>query len=221
MMTWNINFGGGNPYGQAQLIASSGADVATLQEASTYDEDMPSTYVSRLQQLTGQTWYSSWGPSLTSGASQGTLILSRYPIVNTASTVLYGTGTAYAAINVGGVIVNIFAAHLDYYDTSKRTQQMYALLDWSRGVSGPRIIGGDFNSWWGEWWISQMETEYSDTWQVVTGSVENGYTLNGSVRFDYLFRSYDNQNRATPTNVWVQSTSLSDHWPVIADYNIQ
>ena len=55
MMTWNINFGGGNPYGQAQLIASTGADVATLQEASTYNEDMPSTYVSRLQQLTGQT----------------------------------------------------------------------------------------------------------------------------------------------------------------------
>ena len=58
-MTWNINFGGGNPYGQAQLIASnSGADVVTLQEASTYDENMPSTYVDRLQQLTGQTWYS-------------------------------------------------------------------------------------------------------------------------------------------------------------------
>ena len=221
VMTWNINFGHGNPYGQAQLIASTGADVATLEEASTYDEDMPSTYVSRLQQLTGQTWYSSWGPSLTSGASQGTLILSRYPIVDRASAVLYGTGTAYAAVNVGGVIVNIFAAHLDYYDSSKRTQQMYALLDWARGVSGPRIIGGDFNSWWGEWWISQMETEYSDTWQAVTGSVENGYTLNGSVRFDYLFRSYSDQNRDTPTNCWVQSTSLSDHWPVIADYNIQ
>ena len=34
-----------------------------------------------------------------------------------------------------------------------------------------------------------MGTEYSDTWQTVTGSVQNGYTLNGSVRFDYLFRS--------------------------------
>jgi endonuclease/exonuclease/phosphatase family metal-dependent hydrolase len=221
VMTWNINFGHGDPWGQAQLIASVGADVATLQEASTYDEDMPSTYASRLQQLTGQTWYSSWGPSLTSGGSQGTLILSRYPMVDKASTVLYGTGTAYAAVNVGGVVVPIFAAHLDYYDTSKRTQQMYALLDWARGVSGPRIIGGDFNSWWGEWWISQMENEYSDTWQTVTGSVENGYTVNGSVRFDYLFRSYTGQDRATPTNIWVQSTGLSDHWPVIADYNIR
>lgn len=220
-MTWNINFGGGNPYGQAQLIASTGADVVTLQEASTYDEDMPSTYASRLQQMTGQTWYSSWAPSLSTAGSQGTLILSRYPMVDKASTVLYGTGTAYAAVNVGGVIVPIFAAHLDYYDSSKRTQQLYALLDWARGVSGPRIIGGDFNSWWGEYWISQMESEYSDTWQVVTGSNENGYTLNGSVRFDYLFRSYTGQERATPTNVWVQSTGLSDHWPVIADYNIQ
>lgn len=221
MMTWNINFGGGNTSAQAQLIASSGADVATLQEASTYDEDMPSTYVSRLQQLTGQTWYSAWGPSLTSGASQGTMILSRYPIVDTSSTVLAGTGSVRAAINVGGVIVQIFAVHLEYYDTSLRTTQMYSFMDWARGFSGPRIAGGDFNSWWGEWWIQQIEGEYSDTWQVVTGSNENGYTLNGSVRFDYLFRSYTDQNRVTPTNCWVTSTGLSDHSPVIADYNIQ
>jgi endonuclease/exonuclease/phosphatase (EEP) superfamily protein YafD len=66
-----------------------------------------------------------------------------------------------------------------------------------------------------------MEAAFSDTWQVATGSVENGYTLNGSVRFDYLFRSYDNDWRMTPTSCWVQSTDLSDHWPVIADYNIQ
>jgi endonuclease/exonuclease/phosphatase family metal-dependent hydrolase len=220
-MTWNINFGHGNPAGQAALIASVGADVVTLQEASTYDENMPSTYVSRLQQLTGQTWYSAWGPSLTSAASQGTLILSRYPIVDTSSTVLAGTGTARAAINVGGVVVQVFAVHLEYYDTSKRSQQLNALMDWARQYSGPRLVGGDFNSWWGEWWIQQMETEYSDTWELESGSVQNGYTLNGSVRFDYLFRSFAGDTRMTPTNCWVQSTSLSDHWPVIADYNIQ
>jgi endonuclease/exonuclease/phosphatase family metal-dependent hydrolase len=220
-MTWNINFGHGNPAGQAQLIASVGADVVTLQEASTYDENMPSTYVSRLQQLTGQTWYSAWGPSLTSAASQGTLILSRYPIVDTSSTVLAGTGTARAAINVGGVVVQVFAVHLEYYDTSKRSQQLNALMDWARQYSGPRLVGGDFNSWWGEWWIQQMETEYSDTWELESGTVQNGYTLNGSVRFDYLFRSFTGDWRMTPTNCWVQSTSLSDHWPVIADYNIQ
>lgn len=220
MMTWNIHFGGGNPSGQAQLIASLGVDVATLQEASTYSENMPVTYVSRLQSLTGKTWYSAWGPSLTSGASQGTLILSRYPIVSVTHTVLDGTGTVRASINVGGVVVQIFAVHLEYYDTSKRTTQLNMFMNWARQFSGPRLVGGDFNSWWGESWIQTMETQYSDTWEMVTGSVQNGYTT-GSVRFDYIFRSFTDETRATPTACWVQSTTLSDHRPVIADFTIR
>ena len=59
-------------------------------------------------------------------------------------------------------------------------------MDWTRQFGGPRIAGGDFNSYWGEWWIRQMETEWTDTWQDVTGSDDNGHTLNGVVRFDYL-----------------------------------
>lgn len=219
-MTWNINFGGSSTSAQAQLIASSGADVVTLQEASTFSENMPSTYVSRLQSLTGQTWYSAWGPSVTTGASQGTLILSRYPIVSKTSTVLDGTGTVRAAINVGGVVVQVFAVHLEYYDTSKRTRQLNLFMSWARQFSGPRLVGGDFNSWWGEWWIGQMKTEYTDTWEVVTGSVQNGYTK-GSVRFDYLFRSITDAYRLTPTGCWVTQTSLSDHRPVIADYTVR
>ena len=82
-------------------------------------------------------------------------------------------------------------------------------------------MGGDFNSWWGEWWIGQMETEYTDTWQDVTGSDENGYTLNGTVRFDYLFRSRDDSWRLTPTSSWVQWTGLSDHAALIAEYTVR
>ena len=221
MMTWNINFGGGNTSAQAQVIATSGADVATLQEASTYDENMPVTYVDRLRQLTGNTWYSAWGPSLASGASQGTLILSRYPIVNTTSTIIEGTGTVRALIDINGIRVHIFAVHLEYYDTAKRTRQLTQFMDWSRSFGGPRLVGGDFNSWWGESWIAQMKTEHSDTWEDVSGSVQNGYTLNGSVRFDYLFRAFIGNEHLSPTACWVQTTSYSDHWPVIADYTVR
>jgi endonuclease/exonuclease/phosphatase family metal-dependent hydrolase len=222
VMTWNIHFGNGDPWGQAQEIANSGADVVLLQEASTYDEHMPSTYPDRLRQLTGQTWYSAWGPSNPeAGGSQGTLILSRYRIVDQTSAVLTGTGTVRALVGVGGVRVNVFNVHLEYYDTGKRTTQLYQFMDWMRQFGGPRISGGDFNSWWGEWWIAQMESEYSDTWQDVTGSDENGYTLNGTVRFDYLFRSFDQNWRLSPTACWVQGTSRSDHAQLIADYAVQ
>ncbi|MEO5895994.1 MAG: endonuclease/exonuclease/phosphatase family protein [Vicinamibacterales bacterium] len=220
-MTWNINFGA-DPWGQAQVIASSGADVVMLQEASTYDENMPVTYPDRLRQLTGQTWHSAWGPSLPGASgSQGTLILSRLPIVARATGVFDGTGTVGALIDIGGVRVNFFNVHLEYYDASRRTSQLVQFMEWMRSMGGARIAGGDFNSWWGEWWINFMESEYSDTWQDVTGNEENGYTLNGAVRFDYLFRAYDGGNRVVPGGCWVQQTSLSDHAAVVADYIVR
>jgi endonuclease/exonuclease/phosphatase family metal-dependent hydrolase len=220
--TWNIDFGHGNEAAQAQEIANSGADVILLQEASTFDEHMPTTYPERLRQLTGQNWYHVWAPSDNCpNACQGFLILSKLPIAASSATTFVGAATARVMVNVGSVSVNVFGLHLEYYDASKRTSQLLQIMDWARQFAAPRIIGGDFNSWWGEWWIAQMETEYTDTWQDVTGSDENGYTLNGTVRFDYLFRARDQASRITPTACWVQSTGLSDHSLVIADYQLR
>ena len=220
--TWNIDFGGGNAAAQAQEIANSGADVVLLQEASTFEEYMPTTYPERLRQLTGQTWYHVWAPAdVCPNACQGLLILSKLPIVSSSATSFVGAATARAVVTVGGVTVNIFGLHLEYYDTSRRTAQLLQIMEWARQFAAPRIIGGDFNSWWGEWWIAQMETEYTDTWQDVTGSDLNGYTLNGTVRFDYQFRARDQASRITPTACWVQGTGFSDHSLVIADYQVR
>jgi endonuclease/exonuclease/phosphatase family metal-dependent hydrolase len=223
-MTWNIHFGHGDTWSQTQEIANTGADVVMLQEAQTWGEYMPSTYPDRLRQLTGQAWYSVWSgtadPNCQQGC-QGNLILSRFPIVDSQSVVLNGMSTSWAAVDVGGVRVNVFGIHLEYYDTGKRSSQLLQFMDWSRQFGGPRLVGGDFNSWWGEWWIGQMESEYTDTWQDVTGSDENGYTLNGTVRFDYLFRSHDGSWRLTPTGSWVHWTNVSDHGAVLADYAVR
>ena len=186
------------------------------------DENMPVTYPERLRQLTGQTWYSTWagGGNCASGC-QGILILSRLPIVESTVATFTGAATARIAVSVGGVRVNLISLHLEYYDTSRRTTQLLQIMEWARQFGGPRIVGGDFNSWWGEWWITQMETEYTDTWQDITGGEGDGYTLNGTVRFDYLFRAHDQSSRITPTACWVHSTALSDHRPVVADYQVQ
>jgi endonuclease/exonuclease/phosphatase (EEP) superfamily protein YafD len=66
-----------------------------------------------------------------------------------------------------------------------------------------------------------METKYTDTWQDVTHSDLNGYTLNGAVRFDYLFRARDAASRLTPTSCVVIASSLSDHKPVVATYTVR
>jgi len=225
VMTWNINFGGidvgGTPSAQAQLIVSQNPDVVVLQEAATFNENMPVTYASRLQQLTGRTWYSVWSPhNTTNTTSEGVLILSRYPIVASSKMNVEGRGFARALIDVGGVHVNIFDVHLDYSDTAKRTRELSAFLSWARSFSGPRIASGDFNSWWGESWIQSTEKEYSDTWEMVSGSVQNGYTHSG-VRFDYIFRSFTDETRMTPTACWVKSSSQSDHSALLADFTIR
>ncbi|HEX6314935.1 MAG TPA: endonuclease/exonuclease/phosphatase family protein, partial [Gemmatimonadaceae bacterium] len=221
VMTWNIHSGHGDAWGQAHEIANSGADVVLLQEASTFDEYMPATYADKLRQLTGQPWYSVWAPhGGRYSDNEGTLILSRLPLVDQSTMNATERGFSRAVVNVGGVHVTIFNAHLDW-DTGMRSAQLEAFLSWGQQFGGPKIAGGDFNSWWGEWWIGQMESRYSDTWQDVTGSDEEGYTLNGAVRFDYLFRSYDDSWRVSPTGCWVQSTGLSDHAAVIADYTVR
>lgn len=222
MMTWNIHFGSGDTWGQAQEIADSGADVVLLQEAQTWDEHMPTTYRDRLRQMTGHTWHTVWagGPDCTHGC-QGTLILSRYPIVDSSTAMFDGTPVGRALIDIGGVRFHVFNVHLEYYNTSRRTSQLLQLMDWMRQFSGPRIAGGDFNAWWGEWWIEHMQTEYTDTWRDATGSTEYGYTLNGAVRFDYLFRGHQDNWRLTPTAIRVPWTGRSDHYPVIADYTVR
>ena len=221
VMTWNIHFGHGNTAAQVKTIAETGADVVLLQEASTWDEYMPTTYVDKLKQATGRQWYSVWAPH--GGRytnNEGTLILSRLPLVTKSTMNSNERGFSRAVVSVGGVNVTLLNAHLDW-DTSRRSAQLEAFLTWGRQFSGPRIAGGDFNSWWGEWWIVRMLQEHTDTWVDVTGSNENGYTLNGSVRFDYLFRAHSNNWRITPISCWVKSTSQSDHAIVLADYDVR
>jgi endonuclease/exonuclease/phosphatase (EEP) superfamily protein YafD len=94
-------------------------------------------------------------------------------------------------------------------------------MAWLWNFSGPRLTAGDFNSWWGESWITNMKQQHTDTWRDVNGINDLGYTVNQAVRFDYIFRSIDNNWRVTPTNCYVPVTSASDHNPVVADFKVQ
>ena len=57
-------------------------------------------------------------------------------------------------------------------------------MGWLPNFTGPRLVGGDFNSWGARVDHDDDEPESSDTWQDVTGSNQNGYTVNNAVRFD-------------------------------------
>ena len=227
MVTWNIDQGkdiNGNYVLPSQMswLATINADVITLQEVQTWDEYQPTVIPALLQQITGQTWYSIWvpTPSCETGGCLGELILSRIPFSDSTTTYLPPSSAGRGLIYVGGVPVNILTTHLEYYDTNLRTQQLYEFMSFAQNFPGPRLVGGDFNSWWGEFWIIQMETQYHDTWFDVTQNEDGGYTT-GNVRFDYIFRSFDGDSHITPINGWVPATSLSDHNPFVAIFTVQ
>jgi endonuclease/exonuclease/phosphatase family metal-dependent hydrolase len=225
VMTWNIRFGK-NSSGQvvvssyASVMANSGADVILVQEASTWDGDQVNQFPILLKQKTGYTWRAVFAGH-TGSTGEGTLILTRLPIASSSISRYLNRGFARATVKVGTVNVNVFSAHLVWSPTSYRTSQLNHLMNWAGQFSGAEIVGGDFNSWWGESWITKMETKYTDTWQDVTHSDLNGYTLNGAVRFDYLFRARDAASRLTPTSCVVIASSLSDHKPVVATYTVR
>ena len=236
MMTWNIQPGRTRSgvydlVGQANYIASFYPDVVALQEVQTWDENQPERLRTLLQNATGVAWALVWAPVTNTAGTEGNVILTRLPVSLSSTLQMHATGdwstllanrsAAMAGVTVGGVTFNVFATHLDYANTSYRTIQLQQLMGWLPNFSGPRLVGGDFNSWWGEYWITTMMSQYSDTWQDVTGSNQNGYTVNDAVRFDYIFRSFTGASRVTPTNCFAPSTSWSDHNPVIADYTVQ
>ena len=233
-MTWNIHHGKTksgvyDPMAQARFIASQNPDVVALQEVQTWDENQPARYEQMLEQLTGYQWTRQWAPVVDRPYTEGNVVLTRLPVVSLSSHQMHATGdwdamysnrsAARITVSVGGVSVHVFSTHLDYYNTAHRTAQLLDLMNWTEQYGARRIVAGDFNSAPGEYWITTMLGDYTDTWRDVTGSSSGGATING-VRFDYLFRSKHGGDAVTPTRVNVLTTTLSDHAAVIADYTV-
>jgi endonuclease/exonuclease/phosphatase family metal-dependent hydrolase len=235
MMTWNVHHGK-NTYGrlsvpsQAAFIAQQNAHVVVLQEVQTWDQNQPSMFEYELERRTGVNWTRVWAPVNTNSGTEGNLVLTRLRVTSSSTFKMHATSNwstiganrsvAQATVTVGGLPVHVFSTHLDYANSSYRTAQLIDLMDWLQRFSGRMIVGGDFNSTPGTYWINTMTSEYYDTWRDITGSSSGGGTING-VRFDYLFRGKEGASRIRPRSVKVVSPSgLSDHSPVIADYSV-
>jgi endonuclease/exonuclease/phosphatase family metal-dependent hydrolase len=234
MMTWNVHHGK-NTSGslsvpqQAQHIANQGAHVVVLQEVQTWDQNQPQMFETELERITGVNWTRQWAPVQSSQWTEGNVVLTRLPVSSSTTFRMHATSdteallsnrsVAQMTVSVGGVPVHVFSTHLDYGNTTWRTAQLLDLMEWLKKFSGRKVVGGDFNSTPGTYWINTMTSEYYDTWQDVTGSSSGGGTING-VRFDYLFRGRSGGDKIQPKSVKTVSSSLSDHNAVVADYTV-
>lgn len=233
LMTWNVKHGKDRYFrlslpAQAAFIAAQEPHVVVLQEVQTWDQNQPPMYEAELERLTSVNWTRVWAPVTSSAGTEGNMVLTRLPVTSSTTFQMHATGdytaigpnrsVAQATVTVGGVPVHVFSTHLDYENTSYRTAQLIDLMGWLPRFNGRQVVGGDFNSTPGTYWITTMKGDYEDVWQEVTGSASGGGTINGA-RIDYLFQGRAS-DKVRGTTIRTLSTTLSDHYPVIADFAV-
>ena len=166
----------------------------------------------------------------------GTVILSRFPILECRNTLLRRVGNTeqrgltLALVNVRGVPVQVYNTHLHtrVADRLLQTEDIAAVLD--AAPDGPQVLMGDFNarSTFGET-VAEMLPIYArlvDTWReapVADPANPEGFTSPADLdrdptsRIDYVFATGDVDAAGTFVPVNAQTRLAADHYPVVAD----
>lgn len=240
VMSYNINWGA--PGGKrldaiAKVIASSGADVAGLQQVRRFARvakkgdyacvDQPKKLVDALERYTGTRW--DWAYTANTSTRQsskhcrtvtstprqeGVLIVSRYPITSSDSHRLsYSRGLARAVVRTPDGPVTVYTVHLDSVSAGRRAVQARQVTDIVRKEGGRAVfLTGDMNGEASETPVRLLRDVLRDSWtEVGEGS---GATRNS--RIDYvLYRGSLRPRSARVVQSWV-----SDHRPVVASFSV-
>jgi endonuclease/exonuclease/phosphatase family metal-dependent hydrolase len=166
----------------------------------------------------------------------GTLVLSRFPILECENTFLRRVGNTEqrgllkVLVNVRGVPLQFYNTHLHTVQADRllQTEDIAAVLD--AAPAGPRVVVGDFNARSTfTTTVTEMLPIYErllDAWReapLPTADNPNGFTSparlvgNPTSRIDYVFVSPDVQVNGTYVPVDDQTRFAADHYPVVAD----
>jgi endonuclease/exonuclease/phosphatase family metal-dependent hydrolase len=240
VMSYNINWGA--PSGKrldaiAKVIASSGADVAGLQQVRRFARvakkgnyrcvDQPKALTKALERYTGRKWYWAYAANTSTRQSskhcrnvtstprqEGVLIVSRYPISGArAHKLSYSRGLARAVVKSPGGPVAVYTVHLASGSTSKRAVQAKQVAsivrrDGTRSV----FVTGDMNDQPDDRPIRVLREVVKDSWSAVGKG--SGATRNS--RIDYVLY----RGKARPQSARVIQSWVSDHRPVIARFSV-
>lgn len=244
VMTYNTHHGGTaqtpkTTDNQLDTIAAQNPDVVVLQEA--YYSQL-SYYVNGLNARMNTTaWHGSYAknckagtePNCTSYSSEAAIILTRLKTVAVTPQLMWAKDdyfVARAAIRMSvaledGTEVNVFACHLPALLAYRSSRVTYVnkITAWAQTLSGPKLMGGDFNDTPDKTPILAMTQQYADAW-VLGGSgagythIKDGYT-SPTRRIDYWFSDKASQTTLTAVKV-VGSPTDSDHLGVVATYAV-
>ena len=165
----------------------------------------------------------------------GTVILSRFPILECDNTLLRRTGTneqrglTRALINVRGVPLEFYNTHLHTTaaDRLMQTADIAAVID--AAGSRPKVLMGDFNARPTTAEMQPIYARFVDAWlaaPVATPENPDGLTSparpqgNPTSRIDYVFVSPDVAVTATYVPIDASTRLASDHYPVVSDIEL-
>ena len=166
----------------------------------------------------------------------GTLVLSRFPIVECRNTLLPREGQAeqrgltLAVVDAGGVRLRFYNTHL-HITAADRLKQTPRILEVFEEGSGPAILVGDFNARPAAEEMRAVRARFTDAW--TAGSVGAGATVNPQgltspatpaapprSRIDYVFVTSDITVKAVAVPVDESTRFAADHYPVVAEVSV-
>lgn len=239
VMTYNI-YQGYTPEGEVNLehirdtIRDSDADIVGLQESDM--GRVSSMNIDSILWLSTQLgMYSYFGPP-TSEQIIGVALLSRFPIISASYHLLSHEELPRVLletiVRIGTLELNVFVVHLGltYEDRTTQVDEVMAVVN---GVSGPKILMGDFNTLpTGEpepgidgpndTIYQDISMHLNDTWTAAGNSLNppEGYTWPSTgpfERIDYIWVSPD---IVVLSCVVITSAMGSDHLPVVASIQL-
>jgi endonuclease/exonuclease/phosphatase family metal-dependent hydrolase len=162
----------------------------------------------------------------------GTVILSRFPILECGNTLLRRTGTneqrglTRALINVRGVPLQLYNTHLHTTaaDRLLQTADIAGVID--AAPEGPKILMGDFNARPTAVEMQPIYSRFLDSWlEAPAPTAENpsGFTSparlssNPTSRIDYVFVSPDVDVSLACVPIDAKTRLASDHYPVVSN----
>jgi endonuclease/exonuclease/phosphatase family metal-dependent hydrolase len=235
-LTFNIHHGQGTD-GRldlervAKVIEASGASVVGLQEVDKFFDarsnwvDQPAWLAARLQMHSVFAANLDWDP-LEPGKPRrqyGTLVLSKYPIVDSRNTLLPLTpgreqrGLLEAVIDVEGTPLRFADTHLTTSNDGERLQQVNAIVGLLKDAAEPTLLVGDLNAIPTSTEVKTLTTHWADTWpQAGLGLGLTSPALLPVRRIDYQLHS----PQLTPKTASVPVTLASDHLPIAATFTL-
>jgi len=242
VLQYNTHHGGWNtaspsvydPGRIVDWIVKINPDVVSMNEIEvgtgwSNGADQGVLYTNLLEQRTGITWYKVFVNARGATTGNGNLVLSKYPFIATASTLLsYARAAVDATISVNGRTINVTSTHMDSVSQSNRLKETGEVVAWETTLAEERIICGDWNAWPGTTEIAKMQASYVETWSAAKTAgtaLGNGIT-HGSHQIDYIFQS-KTAAHLTLKSVQIFNTAdangimPSDHQPMLAVFQVQ